>query len=68
MRTNIVIDDELMERALKASGLGTKRATVAEALRLLIAVKSQAGVRRLRGRVGWEGSLDELRQTRTKAS
>lgn len=64
MRTNIVIDDELMERALRLSGLSTKRAVVEEALRLLIAVKSQAELRRLRGKVQWEGELDELRSSR----
>jgi Arc/MetJ family transcription regulator len=65
MRTNIVIDDTLMRRALKASGLDTKRAAVEEGLRLLIAVNSQADLRRLRGRVAWEGDLDELRRGRT---
>jgi Arc/MetJ family transcription regulator len=65
MRTNIVIDDELMDRALRVSGLPTKRATVEEALRLLIAVKSQTGVRKLRGKVDWEGDLDDLRRART---
>jgi Arc/MetJ family transcription regulator len=68
MRTNIVIDDELMDRALRVSGLPTKRATVEEALRLLIAVKSQAGLRKLRGAVKWEGDLDDLRAARTDPS
>jgi Arc/MetJ family transcription regulator len=56
MRTNIVIDDRLMREALKASGLDTKRAVVEAGLRLLIQVKTQTGIRRLRGRVVWEGS------------
>lgn len=65
MRTNIVIDDELMRRALRATGLPSKRAVVEEALRVLIAVKRQGGLRRLRGRVSWEGKLDESRRGRT---
>ena len=64
MRTNIVIDDELMRRALRASGLKTKRAAVEKGLRLLEQVHRQAGIRRLRGRVAWSGDLDELRRGR----
>jgi Arc/MetJ family transcription regulator len=66
MRTNIVIDDELMEQALKVSGLPTKKAVVEAGLQLLIQVKGQSGVRRLRGKVKWEGDLDEMRSTRIK--
>jgi Arc/MetJ family transcription regulator len=64
MRTNIVIDDGLMRAALRASGLPTKRAAVEEGLRLLVDVKRQTELRRLRGRVRWEGNLRELRSTR----
>lgn len=61
MRTNIEIDDKLMDEARRASGLPTKRATVEEALKLLVQTKRQAGIRRLRGKLHWEGSLDEMR-------
>jgi Arc/MetJ family transcription regulator len=64
MRTNIVIDDELMERALQVTGLPTKRAVVEAGLQLLIQVKAQSGLRRLRGKVKWQGNLDELRSGR----
>lgn len=64
MRTNILIDDRLMQAALKASGLGTKRAVVEAGLRLLVQVKAQVGIRRLRGKVGWEGDLKALRAGR----
>ena len=67
MRTNIVIDDRLMERAMRASGLKTKRAAVEAGLELLIRVKAQAGVRRLRGKVSWKGDLEELRASRAQA-
>lgn len=64
MRTNIVIDDRLMSAAMRASGLRTKRAAVEEGLRLLVSVRRQAGVRRLKGRIDWEGDLDSLRRGR----
>lgn len=66
MRTNIVIDDKLIREAMKASGLPTKRAAVEAGLRLLVAVKAQARIRRLRGRVGWEGNLREMRASRVR--
>jgi Arc/MetJ family transcription regulator len=52
MRTNIVIDDQLIAAAMKATGLPTKKAVV------------EAGVRRLRGKVDWQADLDELRTSR----
>jgi len=64
MRTNIVIDDVLMSQALTASGLKTKKETVEEALRLLISLKSQAKIRSFRGKLTWEGSLEEMRAER----
>ena len=62
MRTNIVIDDTLMEQALTVSGYRTKKETVEEGLKLLIAQKNQSRIRRLRGRLKWEGDLDEMRR------
>ena len=61
MRTNIVIDDELMEDALKATGLTTKREVVEQGLKLLIKRNQQQDIRKLRGKVKWEGDLDEMR-------
>lgn len=61
MRTNIVIDDELMESALKASGLSTKKDVVEQGLRLLIKRNQQQDIRSLRGKVKWDGDLDEMR-------
>lgn len=62
MRTNIEIDDDLMDAALKRSGLPTKRAAVEEGLRLLIQTRRQAGIRKFRGKVKWEGDLDAMRR------
>jgi Arc/MetJ family transcription regulator len=64
MRTNIVIDDRLMRAAMKASGLPTKRAVVEAGLRLLVDVRAQTGIRRLRGKVTWEGNLEKMRASR----
>lgn len=61
MRTNIVIDDELMAKALKASGLATKKEAVEQGLKLLVKRNEQLGIRKLRGKVTWEGDLDEMR-------
>ena len=64
MRTNIVIDDTLIREAMKATGLTTKKAVVEAGLQLLIKVKAQTSIRRLRGKVRWEGNLDEMRTSR----
>lgn len=61
MRTNIVIDDKLMSLAFKTSGLSTKKEVVEEALRLLVKVKNQQKLKKLRGKLKWEGNLDEMR-------
>lgn len=64
MRTNIDIDDRLMDEALRRSGAATKKAAVEEGLRLLIQTRRQAGIRRLRGKVKWEGDLNAMREGR----
>jgi Arc/MetJ family transcription regulator len=61
MRTNIDIDDDLMRQAMRSSGARTKRAVVEEGLRLLIQTRGQASMRRLRGKVKWEGDLERSR-------
>ncbi|MGD9974295.1 MAG: type II toxin-antitoxin system VapB family antitoxin [Desulfatirhabdiaceae bacterium] len=61
MRTNIVIDDSLMDQALSVSGFKTKKETVEEALRLLISLRNQSQIRNLRGKLKWEGDLDKMR-------
>jgi Arc/MetJ family transcription regulator len=61
MRTNIVIDDDLMADALKATGLRTKKEAVEEGLKLLVKRNKQQAIRRLRGKLHWEGDLEEMR-------
>lgn len=64
MRTNIDIDDRLMRRAMKSSGARTKKAAVEAALRLLADTYAQGSIRRLRGKIHWEGNLEESRASR----
>ena len=61
MRTNIVIDDKLMQDTLRATGLGTKREVVELGLRTLLRLRQQEAVRRLRGKLTWQGDLDASR-------
>ena len=61
MRTNIVIDDKLMANALKVTGYSTKKEAVEQGLKLLVSRCEQQKIRQLRGRLKWEGDLDELR-------
>jgi Arc/MetJ family transcription regulator len=64
MRTNIDIDDDLMRAAQKASGHGTKRATVEEALRLMIKLRRQKTIDAAFGRHRWRGNLARSREGR----
>ena len=61
MRTNIVIDDALMKNALKATGLKTKKEAVELGLQTLVQLNRQADIRKLRGKLKWEGDLRESR-------
>ncbi len=64
MRTNIDIDDRLMREAMRRSGVRTKRAAVEAGLRLLAETHAQGSIRRLRGKVVWEGDLHQSRLSR----
>ena len=61
MRTNIVIDDELMNEALRLTKLKTKRAVVEAGLNLLVQVKKQEQIKKLRGKLKWDGDLEAMR-------
>lgn len=61
MRTNIEIDDKLMRDTLKATGLKTKREVVELALKELLRLRRQSDLRKLRGKVYWEGDLEKMR-------
>jgi len=62
MRTNIVIDDELMKQVLELTGLKTKREAVEQGLQTLLRLKQQEKIREYRGKLRWEGDLDEMRR------
>jgi Arc/MetJ family transcription regulator len=62
MRTTIEIDDKLMRTAMKLLRTKTKRETVEEGLNLLVRLRKQEGIRRFRGKLHWEGNLDEMRR------
>jgi Arc/MetJ family transcription regulator len=64
VRTNIVLDDALVAEAMERTGIKTKRAVIEEALRILIRLKRQEEIRNLRGKLHWEGDLDEMRRNR----
>jgi Arc/MetJ family transcription regulator len=64
MRTNIVIDDNLMRETLHATGMKTKREAVEEGLRTLLRLTKQAQIRTLRGKLGWKGDLNAMRSDR----
>ncbi len=55
MRTNIVIDDKLMQDALRATGAKTKREVVELGLKTLVDLQKQEQARQLRGKITWEG-------------
>lgn len=61
MRTNIVIDDELMAQAMHATGIKTKKEAVEQGLRTLLRLSEQAELRSLRGAIEWDGDLDVQR-------
>lgn len=61
MRTNVVIDDDLMKSALKVTGLKTKKDAIEEGLKLLVQVRGRKEIKGFRGKLKWSGSLDEMR-------
>ena len=62
MRTNVVLDDNLMHDARQVSGLKTKKETIESALRLLIRVKSQSFIKGYKGKLKWVGDLESMRR------
>jgi Arc/MetJ family transcription regulator len=64
MRTNIVIDDSLMKDALKATGLKTKKEAVELGLQTLVRLNQQSAIKKFRGKLKWEGDLQESRGLR----
>ena len=65
MRTNIELDDQLVVQAMQTTGARTKRAVVEAGLRLLVQTHAQTNLRKLRGKVQWQGDLNDSRLDRT---
>jgi Arc/MetJ family transcription regulator len=61
MRTNIVIDDTLMSEAMALTGARTKKEAVELGLKTLIRLKKQERIRQFKGKLRWEGDLDDMR-------
>ena len=61
MRTNIVIDDRIMEEALVMGNFRTKREAVETGLKLIIRLKKQGDIKKYRGKLNWDGNLDDMR-------
>jgi Arc/MetJ family transcription regulator len=64
MRTNVVINDDLMESALRTSGIKTKKEAIEGGLKLLVQMKNQEKIKGVRGKLKWTGNLDEMRLDR----
>ena len=63
-RTNVVLDDELVEKCLAATGLKTRRELIDYALREVLRHKNQRRLLELKGRVNWEDDLETMRRSR----
>jgi len=61
MRTNIVIDDQIMEEALVVGNFRTKREAVETGLKLIVRLKKQGDIKKYRGKLNWDGNLDDMR-------
>ena len=64
MHTNVVLDDDLIRKAQELTGIKTKKEVIHVALEALILLREQAQVRSLRGKLTWDGNLNEQRQGR----
>lgn len=64
MRTNIELNDELVNKGFSLTGLKTKKDLVNFALSELVRRKNQKKILQLKGNVDWDGDLNQLRQSR----
>jgi len=61
MRTNIVIDDNLINEAMSLSKIKTKKQLVETSLKLFVQIKKQEQIKNLRGKLKWTGDLETMR-------
>ena len=62
MRVQVVLDDDLLQKAQELTGIQTVQGVITEALKLLVRVREQRGILDLYGKVDWEGDLGQTRQ------
>ena len=63
-RTNVVLDDKLVEDCLEVTGIKTRRSLIDHALRELLRHESQIKILELKGKIHWQGDLTEWRRGR----
>jgi Arc/MetJ family transcription regulator len=61
MRTNILIDDDLMKAAMQATGVKSKQEIVELGLQTLVQLDRQQNIRDFKGKLHWDGDLDAMR-------
>lgn len=64
-RTNVVLDDKIVDECMKAITIKTRKALIDHALRELLRHENQKKILQLKGKVHWEGNLVEWRQDRS---
>ena len=63
-RTNIVLDDKLVENCFEATGINTRKTLIDYALKELLRHKSQKKILELKGKINWDGNLNDWRKGR----
>jgi len=63
-RTNIVLDEKLVGKGMRLTGIDTQKALIDYALRELVRRKEQKSILKLKGKISWEGDLHKLRSNR----
>ena len=64
-RTNVVLDEKLVKDCIKVTGIKTQKALIDHALRELLRHEKQIEILNLKGKINWDGNLDEWRQGRS---
>ena len=64
MRTNVILDDHLMQAARHAGGYKTKKAAIEAGLKMVVQLAGQKKIRALRGKITWEGDLHRMRSSK----
>ncbi len=62
MRTNIVLDDNLVKEGMRLTKIKTKKELVNLALAELVSKRKRKNLLKLEGKVRWDGNLDEMRR------